>query len=165
MASEWYYSHDGERHGPVSTDQLKELAAAGKLGVEDLVWKDGMQDWVPAGKVKNLLPSASPIVAPARSPGRAMDQERLPAAGMPADISNRKLAAGLTAVMTGMFGIHKFVLGQNIAGLITVLVTVVTFGLGAGVMAIIGMFEGVTYLRMSDDEFYETYIVNRKAWF
>ena len=54
MASEWYYSHAGQRLGPVSTDQLKDLAAAGQLGPDDLVWKDGMENWVPAGKVKKF---------------------------------------------------------------------------------------------------------------
>jgi TM2 domain-containing membrane protein YozV len=166
MASEWYYSHDGERHGPVSTDELKELAAGGKLGPDDLVWKDGMDNWIPAGKVKNLLPHAGgPALAPARAPARVANMEHLPVAGMPADISNRKLAAGLTAVWGGAIGIHKFILGQTTPALIMLLVTLLTFGIGAGVMVIIGMVEGVKYLRMSDEEFYETYIVNRKAWF
>jgi TM2 domain-containing membrane protein YozV len=84
---------------------------------------------------------------------------------MPADISFRKLAAGLTAIQVGALGIHKFVLGQNTAGLITLLITLLTFGIGAGVMVVIGMVEGVKYLRMSDEEFFETYFVNRKAWF
>ena len=65
----------------------------------------------------------------------------------------------------GALGIHKFVLGQNTAGLITLLITLLTFGIGAGVMVVIGMVEGVKYLRMSDEEFFETYFVNRKAWF
>jgi TM2 domain-containing membrane protein YozV len=165
MASEWYYSQDGERHGPISTDQLKDLAAAGKIGPDNLVWKDGMENWLPAGKVKNLLPTPGGVAAPARAASRAADVERPPAGPMPPDISNRKLAVGLTAILAGVFGIHKFILGQNTAGLIAVLVSVLTFGIGAGVMAIIGMFEGVTYLRMSDEDFYQTYMVDRKAWF
>ena len=170
MASEWYYSHDGQRHGPVSSDQLKELVAAGKLRADDLIWKDGMDNWMPAGKAKKLFPpptaaAGAAVVAPPDSFTHVADVDRLPMAGMPADISFRKLAAGLTAIQFGTFGIHKFVLGQNMAGLITLLISLLTFGIGAGVMLVIGMVEGITYLRMADEDFYETYIVNRKAWF
>jgi TM2 domain-containing membrane protein YozV len=117
--------------------------------------------------VKNLLPAVGGgiAVAPARAPTRAVDVEHLPVAGMPADISNRKLAAGLTAIQFGAFGIHKFILGQTTAALIMLLVTLLTFGFGAAVMVVIGMMEGIKYLRMSDEEFYEAYLVNRKAWF
>ena len=168
MPSEWYYSHGGERHGPVSTDQLKEMAAVGKLGPDDLIWKEGMDNWMPAGKVKKLFahaPAVAESFAPAPTPARIADVEHLPVTGMPPDISFRKLAAGLTAIQVGALGIHKFVLGQNTAGLITLLVTLLTFGIGAAVMVVIGMVEGVKYLRMSDEEFFETYFVNRKAWF
>jgi TM2 domain-containing membrane protein YozV len=164
MASEWYYSHDGERHGPISTDQLKDLAAAGKLGPGDLVWKEGMDNWVPAGKLKNLLTPAASGPPPARAAARAADVESS-AAGRAADMSNRQLAVGLVAIGAGALGIHKFVLGQTTAGFIALLVTLLTFGFGAPVMVVIGMVEGVTYLRMSDAEFHETYVVNRKAWF
>ncbi len=55
MAKEWHYSRDGEQHGPISQDELKALAASGQLQPGDLVWKDGMTDWVPASKVKGLF--------------------------------------------------------------------------------------------------------------
>jgi TM2 domain-containing membrane protein YozV len=168
MASEWYYSHDGQRLGPVSSEQLKELALAGKLGPDDLVWKDGMEDWVAAGKIKKLLPATGAVVpaadpVPARSPGRDLNLDRPP--DMAADISNRQMSIGLAAIVAGSVGVHKFILGQNTAGLIALLVTVLTCGAGAGVMAIIGMYEGVIYLRMSNEEFHQTYVVGRKAWF
>ncbi|MDA0727976.1 MAG: TM2 domain-containing protein, partial [Cyanobacteria bacterium] len=33
------------------------------------------------------------------------------------EASNKKLAAGLLAIFLGSFGVHKFVLGYNTAGL------------------------------------------------
>ena len=48
MAGEWYYAQDGNRQGPVPEDRLRELAAAGRLRADDLVWQDGMADWTPA---------------------------------------------------------------------------------------------------------------------
>jgi hypothetical protein len=44
------------------------------------------------------------------------------------------------------------------------LVSVLTCGVGALVMHIIGIIEGIKYLMMSDAEFYQTYIVDKKAW-
>lgn len=60
MANEWHYTKNGQRFGPVSGQQLKELAAKGELGPADLVWKEGMKQWLPASKVKGLPPSSAP---------------------------------------------------------------------------------------------------------
>jgi hypothetical protein len=56
-------------------------------------------------------------------------------------------------------------LGYTNAGLITILISVLTCGAGAAVMGIIGLVEGIIYLTMTDTQFYETYIVNKKEWF
>ena len=54
MATEWYYAIDGDRRGPVSSSELKQLAATGAITPDDLVWRDGMPEWPPARKVKGL---------------------------------------------------------------------------------------------------------------
>ena len=62
------------------------------------------------------------------------------------EASNKKLAAGLLAIFLGSFGVHKFVLGYNTAGLIMLLVTVLTCGIAGFVMGVIGIIEGIIYL-------------------
>lgn len=64
---QWYYSRDGARIGPVSASQLKLAADNGHLTRADLVWKEGLADWVPAARVKGLFPDAPPPV-PAEPP-------------------------------------------------------------------------------------------------
>lgn len=59
MSQEWHYSVDGAQLGPVSAAELKKLAEAGKLKQADLVWKDGMADWVPAKSIKGLFGAAA----------------------------------------------------------------------------------------------------------
>ena len=85
------------------------------------------------------------------------------------EISNRKLAAGLLGIFLGSFGIHKFVLGYNNAGIIMLVVSlaggVVTCGIATGVMSIIGLIEGVIYLTKSTDEFRQLYLDQEKPWF
>jgi hypothetical protein len=54
---------------------------------------------------------------------------------------------------------------MNTAGLIMLLVSVLTCGIAWAVMHIIGLVEGIMYLVKSDEDFYETYIVEQKQWF
>ena len=81
------------------------------------------------------------------------------------DASSKKIAAGICGILLGGLGIHKFVLGMTTSGVIMLLVTVLTCGLGGAVMGLIGLIEGILYLTKSDAEFYQTYIVERKEWF
>lgn len=61
----YYYQHDGKQLGPVSAGQLMELATAGRLRPDDLVWKEGMPKWVPASRLKGLFSEASTAILPA----------------------------------------------------------------------------------------------------
>ncbi len=45
------------------------------------------------------------------------------------------------------------------------LVSLLTFGIGALPMGVIGLVEGIIYLTKSDEEFYQTYMLGKKEWF
>ncbi|AFY60465.1 TM2 domain-containing protein [Synechococcus sp. PCC 6312] len=81
------------------------------------------------------------------------------------DVSGKKIAAGICGILLGALGIHKFVLGYTTEGLVMLLVTVLTCGVGGFVMGIIGLIEGIIYLAKPDQEFYNTYILAKKGWF
>ncbi|MGF1485448.1 MAG: TM2 domain-containing protein [Opitutales bacterium] len=91
------------------------------------------------------------------------------ASGVPQEVPGKKVAAGVLGILLGALGIHKFILGYTKEGLIMLLVSIVagivTLGLAWGVMAIIGLVEGILYLTKSDQEFYTTYIQGNKGWF
>lgn len=76
-----------------------------------------------------------------------------------------KIAAGILGILLGALGIHKFYLGYKKEGLIMLLVSLLTFGIGACVMEVIGIIEGVIYLTKSDEEFQATYVDSYKGWF
>jgi hypothetical protein len=57
MAQNWYYAKDDKKHGPVSVAQLKELAGNGGIARSDLVWRDGLSEWVPGRRINGLFPS------------------------------------------------------------------------------------------------------------
>jgi TM2 domain-containing membrane protein YozV len=81
------------------------------------------------------------------------------------EVSNKKLAAGLTGIFLGAFGIHKFLLGYTTPGVIMLVVTLVTCGFGGFVMGVIGLIEGIIYLTKTPEEFKSTYIDAQKEWF
>ena len=74
---------------------------------------------------------------------------------------NKKIVAGVLALLIGSLGIHKFVLGYQKEGIIQIVATIIT----CGIAAIIPFIEGIIYLTKSDEEFYQTYQVGRKPWF
>jgi TM2 domain-containing membrane protein YozV/DNA-directed RNA polymerase subunit M/transcription elongation factor TFIIS len=82
-----------------------------------------------------------------------------------ADASSKKMAAGLCAILIGSLGVHKFILGYTTAGVIMLLVSLLTCGIGAVVMHVISIVEGITYLTKSDEDFYRIYMQGTKEWF
>jgi hypothetical protein len=58
MAVEWYYAVDREKHGPITAKELKRLADSQKIRPGDLVWKTGLNEWVPAKSVVGLFDTA-----------------------------------------------------------------------------------------------------------
>jgi TM2 domain-containing membrane protein YozV len=75
------------------------------------------------------------------------------------------MAAGICGILLGSFGIHKFILGLTTPGVIMLLVTLLTCGVGGVVMGVIGLIEGILYLTKPDQEFYRLYFVEKKGWF
>jgi TM2 domain-containing membrane protein YozV len=88
-----------------------------------------------------------------------------PPSQIPADVSGKRLAAGICGILIGGLGIHKFVLGLTTPGIIMLLVTILTCGIGGIIMGPIGLIEGILYLVKSDEEFYQRYMVEKQGWF
>lgn len=79
--------------------------------------------------------------------------------------ASKKIPAGICGILLGALGIHKFILGYTKEGVIMLLVTVLTLGMGAFITSIIGFIEGIMYLVKPDDEFVATYVDGKKGWF
>ncbi len=88
-------------------------------------------------------------------------------------VENKKVLAGILAIILGSLGVHKFILGYNKEGGILLGITllgIVLSCVGIGIFVvwatgIIGLIEGIIYLTKSDAEFYATYQVGKKPWF
>ncbi|MBF4517154.1 TM2 domain-containing protein [Flavobacterium sp. ANB] len=72
---------------------------------------------------------------------------------------NKKVVAGILAILIGSLGIHKFYLGYTKEGLIQLILGLI------GIGGLIGLIEGIIYLTKTDEDFYQTYQVGQKGWF
>ncbi len=56
---QWYYFSEGQQIGPIGEPELLNLIEAGAITPETLVWKEGLEQWTPAGEIQGLIPSDS----------------------------------------------------------------------------------------------------------
>jgi TM2 domain-containing membrane protein YozV len=111
----------------------------------------------PAGKT-DYAPPYEPTYQPIQPPSAMFAQPTPPdwqRAG-----ADKKIIAGICAIVVGGFGVHKFILGYTNEGIIQLVL-----GLCFGIGGIIGIIEGIIYLTKSDEEFVRTYIQGHKGWF
>ena len=73
--------------------------------------------------------------------------------------ADKKIPAGVCAILVGWLGVHKFILGYTTEGIIQLVL-----GL-CGIGWILGLIEGIIYLTKSDEDFVRTYFQNRRGWF
>jgi hypothetical protein len=65
----WYYGSPAGQKGPVEENELRAMIAAGQLGPETLVWRDGMKDWSRLEMVPELTQGSISPYAPPQSFG------------------------------------------------------------------------------------------------
>lgn len=65
--------------------------------------------------------------------------------------TKNKIAAGLFAILLGWIGVHKYYLGRVGQGIFY------TLFFWTGIPALLGLIEGIVYLTMEDERFWEKY--------
>jgi TM2 domain-containing membrane protein YozV len=144
--------NDNRQYGPAGADEIRRWLAENRVNARTLVQAEGVPEWKPlvsfpefASEFKNAPPPVVPLPAAARASG--------------------KIPAGICGILLGSLGIHKFILGYTGAGLVMLLVSLLSCFLLAPVMHLIGLIEGIVYLCKSDEDFVRTYVERRREWF
>ena len=78
--AQWYYVEGDARVGPVSADEMSRLIAAGRIGPESYVWRDGLPGWEEAAQ-HFRFPGAGvppPVPEPGEKRSRRLDRYRPP---------------------------------------------------------------------------------------
>jgi len=144
---------NGQQYGPVAAEEIRRWIAENRVNGQTLVLAEGATEWKPLAAFPEFaseLKSAPPPIAPPP---------------VFASRASNKIPAGVCGILLGSLGIHKFILGYTGAGLILLLVTILSCGLAAVVTHLIGLIEGIIYLCKSDEEFVRVYVDGRREWF
>jgi TM2 domain-containing membrane protein YozV len=175
--ADYFLAIDGQQQqGPFPVHQL----LARGMRPESLVWCEGMGAWQRADSVPELAALLSPRPSPIGYPqppayGAApVGVMQYPAAPPPGSYSSvppynpsdsKRVIAGVIGILLGSLGVHKFVLGYSTAGVVMLLVSVLSCFTLSPVMGLIGLIEGIIYLTKSDEEFYRMYVAQERPWF
>jgi hypothetical protein len=95
----WYYGSPAGQRGPVEENELRAMVAAGQVGPETLVWRDGMTDW---SRLDTVAEFSQGRVSPYAPP-----QSLAPGYYMPvvnSGLAIASLVCGILAVVTCYFG-------------------------------------------------------------
>jgi hypothetical protein len=78
MAAEWYYTTNKQQMGPVSWEELRQLAGKALLKPEDLVWTEGMGEWTKAARQQGLFQETPAPAEAVRAPRMEIDKAAPP---------------------------------------------------------------------------------------
>lgn len=68
--AQWYCMTGGTRYGPTTEEEIRGWLAEGRLKPTDMVWAEGMPEWLPAGSALPGTPgAAAPGPLPPLAPG------------------------------------------------------------------------------------------------
>lgn len=117
-------------------------------------------------------PDSPPIPEQTPPPAQSTPEPAAPAPvaeqTYPKEQTDKKLIAGILAILLGAFGVHKFYLGYTVPGVIMLVIGLAGFlicGFPTMAVGIVGVIEGILYLTKTDAEFVKTYVVGEKQWF
>ena len=150
--------------GVISGDDGNRYSFTGDSWQENNAPQRGMRvDFDPDGSIATGIYADTELAVPTTASGGTA--------------SKSKVAAGLLAIFLGGLGIHKFYLGYAGAGalylalwLVAFITTCTLIGAIVGLpiafaLWIICLVEGIIYLTKSDEDFHETYVVNKRTFF
>jgi TM2 domain-containing membrane protein YozV len=152
---------DSQQYGPVSAEQIRQWLAENRVNAQTLIQAEGVADWKPLSAFAEFAGAAGS----APPPGAALPPTIAAVGSTLSARASNKVPAGVCGILLGGLGIHKFILGYTAAGLILLLITLLTCGVAWPLTHLIGLIEGIIYLCKSDEEFVRVYVDGRKEWF
>ncbi|MGB0643709.1 MAG: DUF4339 domain-containing protein, partial [Akkermansiaceae bacterium] len=96
-AQEWrVLDGEGKEQGPYSSQDLQAYYTSGNITHETMIWTEGLEDWVPAGRVEGLLPNVPQIVPLAPAPTVAVSTQPIASGGINLSPQIAGIASGVS---------------------------------------------------------------------
>ena len=117
IASRWYWLNGSNQAGPITWDQLQDLAKQGKLRANDWVWREGAPQWQPAGTARGddkgptsggTVPPPPPVVQQTRAQVLDVPVDEIadnPAPKKSLGRGTRRMIYGTVFFLSGVLGI------------------------------------------------------------
>lgn len=134
----YYLIVDNTVVGPMTADQL----LCYHLTRDSSVSTDGM-NWRPLYSYPELV-----------------ERMRYSQSAPMSSIESKRIVCGILALLIGTLGIQYFIIGKTSAGLLTILLSIVTCGLWGVIMFI----QGILMLTMSDADFDRKYVMSTSTY-
>ena len=96
-AQEWrVLDGEGKQQGPYSFQDLQAYYTSGNITHETMIWTEGLEEWVPAGRVEGLLPNVPQIVPLAPAPAVAVSTQPIASGGINLTPQIAEIATGVS---------------------------------------------------------------------
>jgi amino acid transporter len=96
-AQEWrVLDGEGKQQGPYSFQDLQAYYTSGNITHETMIWTEGLEEWVPAGRVEGLLPNVPQIVPLAPAPTVAVSTQPIASGGINLTPQIAEIASGVS---------------------------------------------------------------------
>lgn len=119
---------DKKEYGSITIEQMRQWISEGRVNAQTLAQAEGSTEWKPLGTFAEFVAAMPPpVVTSYPSTVPAMDNRK------------SKLVAALLGIFLGAWGVHRFYLGYTTIGVIQIVVTICTCGIGA----LWGFIEGI----------------------
>jgi len=98
----WYYTQGAaqEKKGPVPEDEIRLLVASGQIQPSDLLWSEGMANWLPLSALPQLKGPSSQIASAFTSPAAAAASGQ---AGIPEGLTGWMTFVAVMTIISGAF--------------------------------------------------------------
>src|SRR5260370_14353431 len=87
MADQWSFAWGQNKFGPFTSQEMRALAASGRLQPDDTVWKEGVEEGVAAARIKNLFVGRDASLTPAPQPAEHGPTSPAPDENLPGEES------------------------------------------------------------------------------
>lgn len=115
LMAHWYYGENGQQHGPLDDEAIRQAISDGRLNPYTMVWREGLPGWLPLLQVPELSGGS---VVPGYS-GQTSPQYAVPYGAMPGATSGLAIASmvcGIVSIflcyLAGFLGLPAVICGH-----------------------------------------------------